>query len=158
MRIHRIGQKREVRVKRFIVKVSNGISILLRASSVHCPRILNSEILRCLHFRILLRSGCNRSKCASRGWFLGRSLMRKFVALALSISRCCLNDHYHEVMNSRMCITDVMSLDTLVVSSMLRACLVGVLSRSIIFDGDGVGGTLAHPILCISPHASMYIM
>jgi len=48
MRIHRIGQKREVRVKRFIVKVSDGFSILLRG--VICSLSQDTEISCCVVF------------------------------------------------------------------------------------------------------------
>lgn len=59
----------------------------------------NSNAFCC--FRIPLRSGCNKCKCASRGWFLGHWQMRKSVVLASSISRCCLHDYHCE---QQMCI------------------------------------------------------
>jgi hypothetical protein len=113
MRIHRIGQKREVRVKSFIVKVRQVMASLSLLTGIMGRACLLSQDLKCLASAVFISgycrgaSGCNRSKCASRGWFLGRSLMRRFVALALSISRCCLNDCCHEL---PMCIADAMSL------------------------------------------------
>lgn len=125
MRIHRIGQKRTVRVRRFIVKVSSTLSFfrfkLSRIDSVqpsfpnhgvgigrrrrskcefyfsYCPCFwsLLKRYWRGKCDRTRWRKECNKSRNVSSAWFPGPSPIRRFGRLGLRSSKC-FSDELHD--------------------------------------------------------------